>query len=79
MNASAASGETLTDVLGARALRTPTDRRVLDGTGGVPVGAAASRARPAGWFPLTAATVGTASFVVLLFALIGVAHGPVAS
>lgn len=119
MDASAASEETLTDVLGARALRTPKDRLVLDIVGGALVGAAAVWARPTGWFPLTAAavcfasygswaiaerhvrslsvtpfeeapqawlffrqaaaTVGVASFVILLFALLGVALGPIKS
>lgn len=119
MDASAAPEETLADVLGARALRTPKDRLVLDIVGGVLVGAAAIWARPTGWFPLTAAavcfasngswaiaerrlrafsdtpreeapqarllvrqataTVGVASFVIMLFALLGIALGPIKS
>lgn len=119
MDASAASEETLADVLGARAMRSPMDRLVLDIVGGILVGAAAIWARPTGWFPLAlaamcfasygswaiaerrlrsasdtsseespqawlifqqaTATIGVASFVVLLFALLGVALGPIKS
>lgn len=113
MDASAVPDETLVDVLGARARRTPPDRLVLDLVGGVLVGAAALWARPSGWFPLgllatcfacygawallvrrmpttapqpvtqlaarVVGTLGVATFVLLLFALLGVALGPIKS
>lgn len=55
METSVAPDETLADVLGARARRTPTDRLALDAIGGLLIGAAAIWARPKGWFPLLAA------------------------
>lgn len=113
MDASAVRSETLADVLGARARRTPQDRLVLDLVGGVLIGAAAVWARPLGWFPLglaaacfacygawalagrraavnpahsgwriaelSAGVLGVAAFVVLMFALLGVALGPIKS
>ena len=57
MEASISSGETLADVLGARARRTPSDRLVLDIVGGLLVSAAAVWARPTGWFSLLAAAL----------------------
>lgn len=112
-----ATDETLAQVLGARARRTPADRLVLDIAGGLLIGAAAVWARPLGWFPLLAAALcfasygcwaiaerrlsavsaednsargwrfaqgasaalGVTAFVVLLFALLGVALGPIIS
>lgn len=116
MDASIARDETLADVLGARARRTPFDRLILDVAGGVLIGAAAIWARPTAWFPLlaaalcfvgygcwaftvrraqaapeahvplawriarqAAAALGIAAFVTLLFALLGVALGPMIS
>jgi hypothetical protein len=46
--------ETLAEVLGARARRTPSDRLVIDVVGGVLIAAASIWARPLGWFPLLA-------------------------
>lgn len=112
-----ATDETLAQVLGARARRTPADRLVIDIAGGVLVAAAAVWGRPLGWFLLLAAAIcfssygcwafaerrlsataeplihergwrfargaaafiGLAAFVTLLFALLGVALGPIKS
>ncbi len=119
MEASVVSEETLADVLGARARRTPMDRLVLDIVGGVLIAAAAIWARPPAWFPLmaaatcfacygcwavterrahtasgtpgpaaspgwrfarqAAAVVGLAAYVTLLFAILGLALGPIKS
>lgn len=119
MDASFAREETLADVLGARARRTPMDRLVLDVVGGLLIGAAAIWAKPPAWFPLAAASacfifygcwavterrvhaqahspseafspawrfvrqasagLGLAAFVTLLFALLGIALGPMIS
>lgn len=119
MDASVTPDETMTDVLGARARRSPLDRLVLDVVGGVLVAAAAFWARPAGWVPLSlaaacfcfygvwalsvrrldaavradagsmprgwkvtqqvAAAGGVVAFLALLFALLGVALGPITS
>lgn len=116
MDASIARDETLADVLGARARRTPFDRLVLDVAGGVLIGAAAVWARPTAWVPLLAAALcfvgygcwafterhaqatpdavatlrwriaryasaalGLSAFVTLLFALLGIALGPMIS
>lgn len=57
MDASIARDETLADVLGARARRTPFDRLILDVAGGVLIAAAAIWARPTAWFPLLAAAL----------------------
>jgi hypothetical protein len=109
MQASLLPDETLADVLGSRAERTPTTRLLLDAAGGVLIAAAAIWARPLGWIILaavatcfacygawalahrrlrTAATpgawpliarlaggLGVATFVFLLFAILGVALG----
>lgn len=56
MDASIAPEETLADVLGARARRTPFDRLILDVAGGLLIGAAAIWARPPAWVPLLAAS-----------------------
>lgn len=45
----------LAELLGARALRTPRDRLVLDVAGGALVALAAAWARPAGWLTLASA------------------------
>lgn len=119
MNASLAPDETLAQVLGARARRTPMDRLALDVAGGVLIGAAAIWARPTGWFALLSAALcfacygcwafterrrhadaaepgsdtgtawriarqlsavlGIAAFVALLFAILGIALGPMIS
>ncbi len=119
MDASIVPEETLSDVLGARARRTPMDRLVLDVVGGTLIGAAAIWARPPAWFPLLAAAacfvcygcwavterrsladpnavapvtgaawlfvrkasaaLGLVAFVTLLFALLGLALGPIIS
>jgi hypothetical protein len=119
MEASVVSEQSLADVLGARARRTPMDRLVLDIVGGVLIAAASIWARPPGWFPLmaaatcfacygcwavterrahtaagtpgpaaspawrfarrAAAVVGLAAYVTLLFAILGLALGPIKS
>lgn len=119
MHAPVTREETLADVLGARARRTPIDRLVLDVVGGLLIGTAAIWARPRAWFPLAAAAacfifygcwavterrvqaqpdsldealspawrlvrwasaaLGLAAFVTLLFALLGIALGPMIS
>lgn len=119
MDASIAPRETLADVLGARARRTPADRLVVDIAGGLLIGAAAIWAQPPGWFALLCAAltfasygawalteqrihagsgdpdedigmlwgtlrgfstvIGLTTFVLLLFALLGVALGPMVS
>jgi hypothetical protein len=54
VQASILPDETLADVLGARAERTPTARLFLDIGGGVLIAAAAIWARPLGWVVLAA-------------------------
>ena len=54
MQASLLPDETLADVLGARAERTPTARLLLDIGGGILIAAVAIWARPLGWFLLAA-------------------------
>lgn len=54
MDTSSLPQETLADVLGARARRTPSDRLVIDVVGGALIAAASIWARPLGWFPLLA-------------------------
>lgn len=54
METSTLPQETLAEVLGARARRTPSDRLVIDVVGGVLIAAASIWARPLGWFPLLA-------------------------
>jgi hypothetical protein len=55
MDAYTAPDETLADVLGARARRTPPLRLLLDIIGGVLIGAVAIWAQPPGWAVLAAA------------------------
>jgi hypothetical protein len=55
MQAALLPDETLADVLGARAERTPTSRLLLDLAGGFLIAAVAVWARPTGWVVLTAA------------------------
>jgi uncharacterized membrane protein YhaH (DUF805 family) len=64
MQASLLPDETLADVLGSRAERTPTARLLLDAAGGVLIAAAAIWARPLGWVVLAA--------VAMCFACYGV-------
>jgi membrane-bound metal-dependent hydrolase YbcI (DUF457 family) len=109
----------LTELLSARARRTPRDRLALDVIGGLAIAAAAAWARPGGWVVIAAAAgcfifyglwavaelelmprawpdevrhesvwravqgvaalLGLSSFVLLLFAALGVALGPIKS
>lgn len=118
-DASVVPEQTLSEVLGARALRTPLDRLVIDIVGGILVGGAAIWARPPAWFPLltaaacfacygcwavterrlhadpnnpspvsspawrfarqASAVLGLAAYVTMLFALLGLALGPIKS
>lgn len=65
MGASDVSERSMADVLGARARRTLVDRLVLDVGGGLLIGAAA--------------VLGVAAYVTLLFAVPGLALGPIKS
>lgn len=118
-DASVIPEQTLAEVLGARARRTPMDRLILDIAGGVLIGAAALWARPPAWFPLltaaaciacygcwavterqlhanpsnpepiaspawrfarqASAVLGLTAYVTMLFALLGLALGPIKS
>jgi hypothetical protein len=68
MEASITPEETLHDILGARARRTPADRLVLDIVGGALISAAAVWARPAGWGLLLAASACFVCYGVWAFA-----------
>lgn len=68
MEASITPDATLSDILGARARRTPADRLVLDIVGGALIAAAAVWARPAGWGLLLTAAACFVCYGVWAFA-----------
>jgi len=68
MEASITPEVTLSDILGARARRTPADRLVLDIVGGALIAGAAIWARPAGWGLLLTAAACFVCYGVWAFA-----------